>query len=52
MYDVLMHRPVAVFDTGSNEYLTYVLWSPFRPTVFVTTSDAGTIYIYDLMLSK
>ena len=52
MYDVLGKRPISVFEPGYNEYLLAVHWSPFRPTVFVTVSDTGTLYIFDLMLSK
>jgi len=52
MYDVLNNRPVAVFEPGYNEYLQNVLWSPYRPTVFVAVSNIGTVYIYDLLLSK
>jgi WD40 repeat protein len=52
MYDTLGHRPVAVFEPGSNEYLLAVKWSPVRPCVFVTVSDHGTVYIFDLLISK
>lgn len=52
LYDVLNHKPSAIFEPGYNEYLTDVCWSPFRPTVFVTISNSGTVYIYDLILSK
>jgi len=52
MYDTLGQRPVMVFEPGSNEYLTSVCWSPYRATVFVTVSNNGNIYIYDLILSK
>jgi WD40 repeat protein len=52
LYDILGHRPVAMFEPGYNEYLLDVQWSPFRPSVFATVSNIGTVYIYDLTLSK
>lgn len=52
MYDVLSNRPVATFEPGYNEYLTFATWSLFRPTVFVAASNDGSVYIYDLLLSK
>lgn len=52
MYDVLNNRPVAVFEPSFGEYLQAVIWSPYRPTVFVAVSDSGTVYIYDLFLSR
>lgn len=41
-----------VFEPGYNEYLMKVVWSPYRPTVFVTVSNTGVVYIYDLILSR
>ena len=41
-----------VFEPGYNEYLMKVAWSPYRPTVFVTVSNTGVVYIYDLILSR
>ena len=41
-----------VFEPGYNEYMMKVAWSPVRPTVFVALSNTGTVYIYDLILSK
>jgi WD40 repeat protein len=29
-----------------------VCWSPFRPTVFVTVSNTGSVYVFDLIMSK
>jgi WD40 repeat protein len=52
LYDVQGTRALASFEPGYNEYLQAVLWSPFRPAVFVTVSNAGTVYIYDLLMSK
>ena len=52
MFDVLNNRPVAIFEPGNNEYLQAVIWSPFRPSVFVSVYNNGTVYIYDLFLSK
>lgn len=52
LYDVLNHRPCAIFEPGYNEYLFNIAWSPFRPAVFACISNLGTIYIYDLALSK
>jgi WD repeat-containing protein 34 len=52
MYDVLNNRPITVFEPGYNEYMMQVCWSPFRPTVFAAVSNSGSVYIYDLMLSK
>lgn len=52
MYDVIDARPIAIFEPGYTEYLMGVAWSPFRPTVFAAVSNSGTVYIYDLILSK
>ena len=52
MYDVIETRPIAIFEPGYTEYLMCVAWSPFRPTVFAAASNNGTVYIYDLTLSK
>ena len=52
IFDVLNNRPVAVFEPGCAEYLIDAVWSPYRPTVFVALSNNGSVYIYDLLLSK
>ena len=52
LYDILNHRPVAIFEPGYNEYLLDVAWSPFRPAVFATVSNMGSVYMYDLAKSK
>lgn len=49
---MLNQRPVSTFEPGVNEYLLDVAWSPFRPAVFATVSNLGTLYIYDLMQSN
>lgn len=52
MYDILNHRPLAIFEPGYSEYLLDIAWSPFRPSVFATISSGGSVYIYDLLKSK
>jgi WD40 repeat protein len=52
LYDSANQRPIMVFEPGYNEYMMQVAWSPVRPTVFVALSNTGTVYIYDLILSK
>ena len=52
MFDVIDARPIAIFEPGYTEYLMGIAWSPFRPTVFAAVSNSGTVYIYDLILSK
>lgn len=52
LYDVQDKRPVAQFEPSFGEYLNCVEWSLFRPAVFACVSSTGTLYIYDLVLSK
>jgi WD repeat-containing protein 34 len=52
LYDVQDKKAVASFEPCFGEYLLCVQWSPFRPCVFACVSNAGTLYIYDLVRSK
>ena len=52
MYDVSENKPVASFQPSFGEYLNCVEWSIFRPAVFACVSNAGVMYIYDLVRSK
>ena len=52
LYDSISRNPILVFEPGNNEYIMKVVWSPFRPCVFIAVSNSGSVYIYDLLLSK